>query len=108
MPRVVFKMLIQIPKCPAGLRAKGVYEISWFRKRFVTTITGGKESVSGLDENLILVVHSTCPGTKEAGQVIPLAIANNVINVDSTHFFHLPPFWTGKQKSRMTWLVIRL
>ena len=102
MPRVVSKMSIQVPKRPPGLGAKGVYEISGFRKRFATTITGGKESISGLYENLILGVHSTCPGTKEAGQVIPLAIASNVINIDSTHFYHLLSFeiWPIKKARR--------
>jgi hypothetical protein len=102
MPRVVSKMSIQVPKRPPGLRTKGIHEISGFRNRFATTITGGKGSVSRLDENLVLVVHSACPGTKEAGQVIPLAIANNVINVDSTHFFSTSLlFGLENKKSRM-------
>jgi hypothetical protein len=107
MPRVVLKMSIQVPKRPPGLGAKGLYEISWFKKRFDATITGVVRSVFELDDNLILIVHSTRPGTKAAGS-IPLAIVGNIVSIDSTHCFHLPSFWTAKQKSRMTWFVIRL
>jgi hypothetical protein len=96
LPRVVSKRLNQVHKRPPGLGAKGVYEISGLRKRFATTITGGKESVSSIDEKLIIGVYTTSPWTKEAGQVVSLTMAYNVINVFSTHFFHLPPFWIDK------------